>query len=69
MFSHITILAEPGEFFKSQNEKKIPQVLVYTDNLTKEISDKVNIIIIMGKYHIHSCKWKNQKPSLTWFIN
>lgn len=43
------------------------QILLYNDNLSKDICEMANIIIIMGKYHI--CKWKKQKPMLNCFRN
>ena len=45
------------------------QILLYKDNLSKEFSELVNIIIVLGKYHIHSSKWKNKHPSIVWFKN
>lgn len=44
-------------------------ILIYKNDTAKEISNMINIIIIMGKYHIHACKWKNQRPSLIFFKN
>ena len=45
------------------------QILIYKNDTAKEISDTINIIMIMGKYHIHACKWKNQRPSLISYKN
>lgn len=44
-------------------------ILLYADNLKSNISDMINIIILMGKYHIHCTKWRNSKPSFLWFIH
>lgn len=43
------------------------QILIFKDGLPKEFSNMINVVMIMGKNHIHSCKWKNQKPSINWF--
>ncbi len=45
------------------------QVLVYADGLSKKMSFMLNIIITMGKYHVHKSKWNNSKPSLNCFKN
>lgn len=42
-------------------------VLYGIGKLPKNISKIVNIIIIMGKYHIHKGKWQNKTPSLATF--
>lgn len=42
------------------------QILTYKK---MTFSYTVNIIVIKGRYHIHICKWKNQKPSLIYFKN
>lgn len=47
----------------------IPHILFYMDNINSSISDLVNIVILMGKYHIHCCKWRSVKPSFLCFIN
>ena len=47
----------------------ISHIFLYVDNLKADISDMINIIILMGKYHIHCCKWRNGKPSFDWFLN
>ncbi len=47
----------------------ILQVLVYADGLSKNMSFMLNIIITMGKYHVHKSKWNNSKPSLNYFKN
>lgn len=38
------------------------------DNFDTKISHMVNLIIILGKYHIHTCKWEGNTPSCTAFI-
>lgn len=48
---------------------KIYHILYYIDNLDSPISDLVNIIIILGKYHLHCSKWRGGKPSFPRFIN
>ena len=45
------------------------QVMIYTEGMSKKMSKMVNIIIIMGKNHIHKDKWKNSKPSIVCFKN
>ncbi len=45
------------------------QILVYADGLSKKMSYMLNIIITMGKYHVHKSKWNNSKPSLNYFKN
>lgn len=37
------------------------------DYLNSSICDIVNMIILLGKYHIHCSK--NSKPSFVWFRN
>ncbi len=44
-------------------------VMIYMNGLSKEISKMVNIIIIMGKYHIHKNKCKNSRPNIVCFKN
>ena len=56
---------------------KIPNVSTFTvndiiyfmDNLDKNISDTVNFVIMMGKYFIHTCKWKSTTPLFAVFLN
>lgn len=45
----------------------LDQILHRNNNLPKELFKIVNIIIVMGKCHIHKCKWKNNHPSLIVF--
>lgn len=45
----------------------LEQIIYGNENLPKEIFKSCNIVIIMGKYHIHKCKWQNKNPSLTVF--
>ena len=33
------------------------------------VSDIINIIILLGKYHMHCAEWRNSKPSFSCFIN
>ena len=47
----------------------LPHILFYMDNIDSSVSDLVNMIILMGKYHIHCSKWRCSKPSFVWFIN
>lgn len=37
--------------------------------MSKKVSKMVNIIFIMGKYHIHKNKWNNSKPNINCFKN
>lgn len=46
---------------------KLEQILFGNENLPKELFRMYNIITIMGKYHIHKCKWQNKNPSLLVF--
>lgn len=39
------------------------------DHLALSITDTINIIILLGKYHTHCAKWKNSKPSFPGSIN
>lgn len=57
--------------FKMDNIPTInlSHILFYMDNLDSSISDLLNMIILLGKYHIHCCKWRSSKPSFVWFIN
>lgn len=43
--------------------------MIYIDGLSKKITKMVNIILIMGKYHIHKNKWRNGKPTTECFKN
>lgn len=56
----LTVLA-----FKFDN---IPSFMYLDIIYFMDISDVVNLIIILGKYHIHTCKWKGNTPSFTAFI-
>ncbi|KAL4000493.1 26S proteasome regulatory subunit N3 [Sarotherodon galilaeus] len=44
-------------------------VLFFMDNLDSEISDVVNFVIVLCKFFIHVCKWKNASPIFTVFLN
>ena len=46
-------------------------LLLYNDNMNNNssVSDMVNMLIIMGKYHIHCSKWRDPKFSFECFIN
>lgn len=46
---------------------KLEQIIYGNDNLPKEICKICNILIIMGKYHIHKGKWQNKKPCIIVF--
>lgn len=46
---------------------KLEQILFCNENLPKELFRIYNSITIMGKYHIHKCKWQNKNPSLVVF--
>lgn len=46
-----------------------PESWVYTHKPNPNISDMINILILMGKYHIHGGKLRNNNPSFTWIIN
>lgn len=47
----------------------ISHILFYMDNLNTSVSDMINIILLLGKYHLHCSKWRNSKPSFNWFLN
>lgn len=47
----------------------LKDVIYFMDNLDLIISDAVNFVIVMGKYFIHTCKWKNTTPIFTVFNN
>ncbi len=47
----------------------LSHILFYIDTLDSYISDMVNMIVLVGKYHIHRSKCSNSKPSFLWFIN
>ena len=47
----------------------LPHILFYMDDVDSSVLDLVNIIILMGKYHIHYSKWRSSKPSFVWFMN
>ena len=36
------------------------QVLVYNENIPPKMSDLINVIIVLGKYHTHTCKLKSR---------
>ena len=44
-------------------------IIFYMDHPALSVSDTINIIILLGKYHIHCAKWRNTKPSFPAFIN
>ncbi|XP_024122537.1 uncharacterized protein LOC112143031 [Oryzias melastigma] len=47
----------------------ISDVLIYMENLDISLVNLINIIILLGKYHIHCCKWRGNKPSFSCFLN
>lgn len=47
----------------------ISDIIFYMAKQHPSVSTVINIVILLGKYHIHCCKWRNRKPSFTWFIN
>lgn len=47
----------------------IEDILIYNSKLTRDLSLLINLIIIMGKYHIHKNKWKKQLPNVNCFKN
>lgn len=47
----------------------VSDVIFYMDNLHPSVSIVINIIILLGKYHIHCSKGRNSKPSFIWFLN
>ena len=44
------------------------QILVFMDGLPNEVST-INVIITMGKFLIHKCKWTKCKPTINHFKN
>lgn len=46
----------------------IIDILLFMENLD-DYSDAVNIIVLLGKYHIHCSKRRGSKPSFLCFIN
>ena len=62
-----------NDWLKSKIDNITPfkkdQVLIYNENVPPKMSDLINIIIVLGKYHIHSCKWKGRLTSLMCFKN
>ncbi|XP_054865756.1 uncharacterized protein LOC129348729 [Amphiprion ocellaris] len=44
-------------------------VIYYMDNLDLTISDTVNFVIVMGKFFIHTCKWRSSTPIFAVFLN
>ncbi len=48
---------------------KLYDIILYFEHPTLSVSDIVNVIILLGKYHIHCAKWRNSKPSFSCFIN
>ena len=46
----------------------ISHIFFCMDNLNASVSDMINIILLLGKYHLHCCKWRNSKPSFNWFL-
>lgn len=38
------------------------------DKLNADKSDIVNLVILLGKYHIHSCKWISNSLFFTVFL-
>jgi len=45
------------------------QILVFMDGLPNEVSTMINVIITMGKFLIHKCKWTKCKPTINHFKN
>lgn len=39
------------------------------DSLTSSVSDVINIILPLGKYHIPCAKWRDCKPSIPVFFS
>lgn len=39
------------------------------DNLDTDVSDVINVVIILSKYFIHTYKWKNTTPLFPVFLN
>jgi len=47
----------------------IEDILIYNYKITRDLSILINLIIIMGKYHVHKNKWKKQLPNVNCFKN
>ncbi len=47
----------------------INHILLYVDGLDNSISDILNIVFLLAKYHIHFCKWRDSRPCFEHFIN
>ncbi len=47
----------------------INHILFYVDGLDNSISDIVNIVFLLAKYHIHCCKWRDSLPCFEHFMN
>jgi len=48
----------------------LQDVLFFKCDLNLHFIDVVNVVLLMGKYHIHSCKWKkNVSPPLIYFYS
>ena len=48
---------------------ELHHIIFYMDHPALSVSDTINIIILLAKYHIHCAKWRNTKPSFPAFIN
>lgn len=48
---------------------KLTDVIYFMDNLDSKVSDNINFVIVMGKFFIHTCKWKNSTPVFAAFLN
>ena len=48
---------------------ELHHIIYYMDNLAVSLSDVINIILLLGKYHSHCAKFKNLKPSFAGFMN
>lgn len=48
---------------------ELHHIMYYMDTLDVSVSDIINIVLLLGKYHIHCAKWRNYKPSFPGFIN
>jgi len=46
----------------------LQDVLFLKCDLNLHFIDVVNFVLLMGKYHIHTCKWKKCKPSFNIFL-
>lgn len=47
---------------------ELHHIVYYMDDLVL-FSEVINIILLLGKYHIHCAKWRSCKPSFPGFIN